>query len=144
MTTLTDRTPSPEVITAFVIVFVVISSIIISLGNYYGQNTNHQVAGAIDTADQIKLTNEYKTAFLSEFDDYLILDTDSDWMNSDILSSTVTIKNNLLALKVPSEFKQIHLNAVVALSEIEKGINVKDLDLVLPNVYKLRDIIANF
>lgn len=137
-----DKKPSIKVVLAFLIVFFVVSSAIISLGNYYSHN-NSQVAGVQDAANQIKLTNDYKEAFKSEFKNYLILDTNTDWTSSSILTTTVTIKNNLLNLRVPAEFKEVHLSAVIALSEIEAGIKSQDLDLILPNIYKLRELIDN-
>lgn len=135
--------PSKKVIAVFLLGFVFFSGIILSLGNYYSKN-NGKVAGAADVADPIKLAQDYRTSFKQAFQNYLILETDTDWFSDDSLSKTSSIKDKLLSLKVPAELKDSHLNSVIALTEIEQGIKTKNLDLILPNIYKLREIISNF
>lgn len=142
MQKLMEKTPSKKVIASFLVAFVFFSGIILSLGSYYSKN-NGQVAGAIDVVDQAKLTETYIISYQQAFQNYLTLDTSIDWLSDDSLSKTTSIKDKLLSLKVPAQFKDQHLNSVIALTEIEQGIKSKNLDLVLPNIYKLREIISN-
>ncbi|MDO8668960.1 MAG: hypothetical protein Q7K65_01565 [Candidatus Buchananbacteria bacterium] len=143
MNTPTEKKPSQKIIAVFVVAFAFFSWLILFLGTYYSQ-INGQVAGASDVSDPVKLAQDYRSAFNEVFKNYLILNTDTDWFSQDILAKTVSIKNNLLSLKVPAEFKDRHLQAVLALSEIEQGIKDKNIDLILPNIYELRQIIDNF
>lgn len=143
MQKLIEKKPSSKVVTIFLVAFVVFSGLILSLGAYYSKN-NGKVAGAEDVVDQVKLADDYRVAFKQAFQNYLILDTNADWMSDDLLATTISIKNNLLSLKVPADLKDSHLKAVIALTEIEQGIQTRNLDLILPNIYKLREIIDNF
>ena len=138
-----ENKPSKKVIAVFLVAFVFFSGIILSLGSYYSKN-NGQVAGAVDVVDQAKLAETYIASYKQAFQNYLILDTNTDWLSDDSSSKTISLKNSLLNLKVPAQFKDQHLNSVIALTEIEQGIKSKNLDLVLPNIYQLREIISNF
>lgn len=142
MSELIEKKVDRKLVTVFIIILVLLTGVILSLGSYYHKNS--QVAGASDTADLIKLNDSYRVAFKQSFVGYLILDTDTDWTSDDLLVKTIAIKNNLLSLKVPADSKDSHLAAVIALGEIEQGIRAKNLDLILPNVYKLREIIDKF
>ncbi len=143
MTELIEKRVDRKLVTIFVIIFVFFSGVLLSLGNYYSRQ-NGDVAGTSDNADIIKLQDNYRTDFKQAFSGYLILDTNTDWTSPDLLAKTTAIKNNLLNLKVPADSKDSHLIAIIALTEIEQGIKDKNLDLVLPNVYKLRDVLNNF
>jgi len=142
MNQLIKKTPSPKVIAIFFILLVIFSGVILSLGSYYSQN-NGQVAGETAVADPVKLEAIYRETIKQALAGYLILDTNIDWWSDDLLAQTTLIKNTLLNLKVTTNLKDQHLQAIIALTEIEQGIKSKNLDLVLPNIYKLREIIDN-
>ncbi|OGY49748.1 MAG: hypothetical protein A3B89_02345 [Candidatus Buchananbacteria bacterium RIFCSPHIGHO2_02_FULL_40_13] len=143
MKKLTEKRPSAKAIAIILAVFVFLAGLTVSLGSYYGANIG-RVAGEDDLAKPLELKEEYRQKFNQAFQNYLILEAAAVALDDDFLTKTISIKQNLLVLKVPGELKDGHLQAVIALTEIEDGIKSKNLDLVLPNMYKLREIINNF
>jgi len=82
--------------------------------------------------------------FKQIFNNYLLLEDSANLLTDDYLAKTDSIKQNILALKVPAQLKDTHLQTVMALAEIAAGVKSQNLDLILPNIYKLRQIIDNF
>lgn len=134
---------SVKIVSMVLVVFILLSGLILLVGGYYGKNIG-QVAGETVSADPLKLAADYKDQFRRLFNNYLLLADSANLLTDDYLAKTVDLKQNLLALKVPTELKDSHLQAVMALSEIETGVKTKNLDLILPNIYKLREAIDNF
>src|SRR3989338_9351159 len=143
MKKLTEKRPSAKAIAIILAVFVFLAGLTVSLGSYYVANIG-RVAGEDDLAKPLELKEEYRQKFNQAFQNYLILEAAAVALDDDFLTKTISIKQNLLVLKVPGELKDGHLQAVIAVTEIEDGIKSKNLDLVLPNMYKLREIINNF
>lgn len=143
MQKLIENKPSKKIITIFLITFVIFSGLILSLGSYYSKYAG-KVAGESEASDIAKLTKEYKANLKTAFNDYLSVENNANWLSDEMLTKSSSVKQVILALKVPADFKDQHLNSVIALSEIEQGIRSQNLDLVISNVDKLREIINNF
>lgn len=137
-----ENKPDKKIIAIFLATFVFLATVILSLGGYYGQKFG-QVAGESETAEVEKLKADYILAFKQAFQGYLVLETETDWLSDNLLEATRSIKQTLLGLRVPLEFKDRHLTAIIALTAIEQGIGDKNLDLVLPHIYELRQLIDN-
>ena len=139
---LSQKTPA-KIISIILIVFVLLSGLILLSGSYYGKNSG-RVAGETATTDPLKLAANYQQQFKQIFNNYLLLEDSANLLTDDYLAQTDSLKQNILALKVPAELKDTHLQTVMALTEIADGVKSQNLDLILPNIYKLRQIIDNF
>lgn len=140
---------SKKVVISVLIVFAFFSGLIFYLVRYYktaGQLVYRVVSSSQNEAiDLIQLEKDYKENFVIIIQKYL---TDSDLnfevINEDFLVRTQEAQQQLLDLKVPVALKDYHLSAVLALLEIEKGINEQDLESIADNIFVLEEILANF
>ena len=139
---LSQKSPA-KIIFVILIVFVLLAGLILFTGSYYGQNRG-RVAGETALTDPLKLAADYQQQFKQIFNNYLLLEDSANLLTDDYLAKTDSIKQNILALKVPAQLKDTHLQTVMALAEIAAGVKSQNLDLILPNIYKLRQIIDNF
>ena len=133
---------SIRTIVAVLALFVLCAGLIFSFGYYrIGQG---KVAGASESIDPAELSQNYQQAYQEALQGYLAISSESDFLSQDFLAKTAAVKGKLLAIKVPADKKDIHLQSVLALDEIERGIKSQDVDLVINNVGKLRQIVTNF
>jgi len=87
-----------------------------------------------------QIKEEYEADFSKVINDYLLLDANA----TDFSLSTSRVKDKLLALKVPSIYKESHLSTILALSSIEASLAKGDSSGVNEALSELRKIDQEF
>jgi len=72
--------------------------------------------------DAVQLENNYTTEAKELFNDYLTMIQ----ADSFTLESLAALKNKILDLKVPTKFKELHINLVLALTKMENYLNSRN------------------
>jgi len=83
---------------------------------------NDQVNSATDQNKIIELEQQYKKQVIAIFNDYTKLITGESYT----LEQVSQLKNRLLDLKVPTKFKDLHINFVLSLTRLENYLLDKD------------------
>lgn len=73
------------------------------------------VKEAVAPVDQVMLENNYKEKAKAAMDEYAVLEASGDFSPEKIKK----IKNDLLALTVPRDYKELHVELVLAFTKIE-------------------------
>lgn len=142
METLDTTKSSVKTIIAVLAVFVFCAGLIFSFGYYkVGQG---KVAGVSETVSSAELAGNYQKEYQEALQGYLAVSADYNFLSEEFLAKTLSIKAKLLAIKVPADKKDIHLQSVLVLDGIEQGVKSQNVDLVINNVDKLRQLITNF
>ncbi|MFA5029584.1 MAG: hypothetical protein WC518_02405 [Patescibacteria group bacterium] len=96
------------------------------------------------TADAVKLSDNYRASFKGVLNDYLSQVRSADGLKLvDFAGQTKKAKARLLALAVPPESKDLHLSAVIILSDLEK-MPAAQSELIGSGLDKLAKLITDF
>lgn len=100
---------------------IVLFSVVISL-TFFGRGIKKAEVKKQPTVDLVQLENNYKLKTKEIVDSYLLL-LQSDSINEQIL---MQIKDQLLSLKVPDKFKELHVELVLSIDGVGEDLKSGD------------------
>lgn len=128
-------------ITIAILVIVGILLFAINYSNLGREKTNERASNSAQNEAKIaKLTQEYRQSFKQIIDGYLLIDINS----SDFIGETQSVKEKILALSVPSAYRDTHLSAVLSLEKIINLLSSNQKNKILIETNSLRKIANSF
>ena len=135
-----------KLIVGIIVAFVFLSGLIFALAKYYRLTgrTAYEIANESkqQTESVQQFEREYKEEFMNKISSYLSSVNPDNPFTLGITGQTQTLRDELIAMRVPAVYTDYHLSAVLILNKIEVSVQDQDPIAFKDNIDQLTEIIS--